>query len=160
MSPERTAWIFACACVGCGALSSKYVQDAPAEAPPSNENAIAYCREAAKHPPDRRPPTPIVPPKVRKEVRAIYPPAALRERREGAVTLKVLIDARGDVSKAEIAASAAPDLDATALDAVKQFWFWPACLGTGEPVPAHILYVYRFVVPNRQTPTGAAPVSN
>ena len=76
-------------------------------------------------------------------VRAIYPPLALRMGMEGDVTLKIEVDAEGNVTKAEITKSGGPGFDEEALKAVKQSRFEPA-QKDGKNVPAEFTYIYRF----------------
>jgi periplasmic protein TonB len=76
-------------------------------------------------------------------VRAVYPPLALRMGMEGDVTLKIEVDAQGNVTKAEITKSGGPGFDEEALKAVKQSRFEPA-QKDGKNVPAEFTYIYRF----------------
>lgn len=75
--------------------------------------------------------------------RANYPPMALRAGLEGDVTLKIEIDAQGNVTKAEITKSGGAGFDEEALKAVKQSRFEPA-QKDGQLVAAEFTYIYRF----------------
>lgn len=76
-------------------------------------------------------------------VRANYPPMALRAGLEGDVTLKIEVDAQGNVTKAEITKSGGAGFDEEALKAVKQSRFEPA-QKEGQLVAAEFTYIYRF----------------
>ena len=78
-------------------------------------------------------------------VRANYPPMALRAGLESDVTLKIEVDAQGNVTKAEITKSGGSGFDDEALKAVKQSRFEPAHRD-GQNVAAEFTYVYRFRV--------------
>jgi TonB family protein len=87
----------------------------------------------------------LKPPKLLKFVEATYPP----ERQAAGTTAKVLlsidINADGRVENVEILQSAAPDFDAAAVAAARQFEFDPARLD-GVPTPVKIQYAYRFQI--------------
>ena len=76
-------------------------------------------------------------------VRAVYPPLALRMGMESDVTLKIVIDIEGQVTKAEITKSGGAGFDEEALKAVKQSRFEPA-QKDDKNVPAEFIYIYRF----------------
>ena len=76
-------------------------------------------------------------------VRANYPPMALRAGIESDVTLKLEVDPQGYVTKAEIAKSGGGGFDEEALKAVKQSRFEPA-RRDGQHVAAEFTYIYRF----------------
>jgi protein TonB len=76
-------------------------------------------------------------------MRANYPPMALRAGLESDVTLKIEVDAQGNVTKAEITKSGGGGFDEEALKAVKQSRFEPA-QREGLNVPAEFTYVYKF----------------
>ncbi len=76
-------------------------------------------------------------------VRANYPPMALRAGLESDVTLKIEVDAQGNVTQAEITKSGGRGFDEEALRAVKQSRFEPA-QRDGEYVMAEFTYIYRF----------------
>jgi TonB family protein len=76
-------------------------------------------------------------------VRANYPPMALRAGLESDVTLKIEVDAQGNVTKAEITKSGGVGFDEEALKTVMQSRFEPA-QRDGHNVPADFTYIYRF----------------
>lgn len=76
-------------------------------------------------------------------VRASYPPLALRMGMESDVTLRIIVDSEGKVSKAEIVKAGGAGFDEEALKAVKQSRFEPA-QKEGRNVPAEFTYIYRF----------------
>ena len=76
-------------------------------------------------------------------VRPAYPPMALKMGMEGDVTLKIIVDPEGNVSRAEIVKSTGTDFNEEALKAVKQSRFEPA-QRDGQNVTAEFTYVYRF----------------
>jgi TonB family protein len=75
--------------------------------------------------------------------RATYPPMALRMGMEADVTLRIEVDAQGNVTKAEIIKSGGTGFDDEALKAVKQSRFEPA-QKDGQNIPAEFTYIYRF----------------
>lgn len=78
------------------------------------------------------------------QVMPVYPIAARRERREGAVLLKVEILKTGLIGELTVERSSkSPDLDAAAIDAVRQWRFEPA-LRNGLPVQQITLLPIRF----------------
>jgi TonB family protein len=76
-------------------------------------------------------------------VRANYPPMALRAGIESDVTLRIEVDAQGNVTKAEILKSGGSGFDEEALKAVRQSRF-EAAERDGKRVAAEFTYVYRF----------------
>jgi len=76
-------------------------------------------------------------------VRANYPPMALRMGMESDVTLRIEVDAAGNVTRAEIVKSGGAGFDEEALKAVQQSRFEPA-QKDGQNVPAEFTYIYRF----------------
>jgi protein TonB len=68
---------------------------------------------------------------------------ALRAGLESDVTLKIEVDAQGNVTKAEITKSGGGGFDEESLKAVKQARFEPA-QREGQNVPAEFTYIYRF----------------
>lgn len=80
-----------------------------------------------------------------KDVAPVYPRDALRARLQGNVIIEAVIDAEGNVANAKVLNSAAPSLDAAALDAVKQWKFAPTMIN-GVPVPIVMVVTVRFVI--------------
>ena len=75
--------------------------------------------------------------------RASYPPMALRMGMEADVTLRIIVDPEGNVTKAEITKSGGGGFDEEALKAVRQSRFEPA-QKDGQNVPAEFTFIYRF----------------
>jgi TonB family protein len=92
-------------------------------------------------------PEPIITkaPKLVKFVQAVYP----KDKHDAGVTASVLlsieIGADGKVGEVEVVKSAAPDFDAAAVAAVKQFVFEPAEIDN-QPAPVKITYRYDFTI--------------
>ena len=75
-----------------------------------------------------------------------HPVAALRERREGVVQLRISLDARGLVTQADVTSSSgSPDLDEAAVRAAWLWRFAPANVG-GAPQPSTVRQTVRFVL--------------
>ena len=75
--------------------------------------------------------------------RASYPPMALKMGMKSDVTLKIIVDPAGNVTKAEILKSGGTGFDEEALKAVRQSRFEPA-QKEGQNLDAEFNYVYRF----------------
>ncbi len=88
---------------------------------------------------------PDVAPTLSHFAEAVYPPVALREGREGAVLLEMLVLETGRVDSVIVVDGLAPDLDAAAAAAVAEFVFTPAEAG-GEPVPVWVQFEYVFSI--------------
>ena len=73
------------------------------------------------------------PPRLLKQTRPVYPQEAFIKKIEGVVTLEILIGVDGKVGRARVLRSI-PQLDAAAIQTVKQWLFSPAVKG-GRPVP-------------------------
>jgi TonB family protein len=95
--------------------------------------AFAQTPEAA--------PAALTPPRVAKFVEAKRPESTPPEG--AAVDLELTIAADGKLTDAKVVDSAGAELDAAALEAVRQFTFEPARKGE-RPVPARIRYRYTF----------------
>jgi TonB family protein len=80
-----------------------------------------------------------------------YPEAALKERREGRVLLKVHIDLSGKVTETEIFKSAAADLDSAAIAAAKSIEFKPA-MKDGKPVSVWVTIPFDFKLNKESKP--------
>lgn len=79
--------------------------------PPKEVEEVPFIKVAVK-------------PRILKKVAPIYPALARKAGLEGIVVVKVLIDTKGNVEKAEILKSI-PMLDGAAIDAVRKFKFSP-----------------------------------
>lgn len=98
----------------------------------------------------------LQPPQLVESVVAEYPEAARRERRAGRVVLRLVLDAEGRVTDAQVLDGADYGFDEAARAAVLQFRFRPA-LKDGKPVPARIAYAYEFKLPAAE-PAGLPPL--
>ena len=76
---------------------------------------------------------------------AEYPPDRLARGETADVACAVDIDASGAVTDVAMEKGAAPDFDAAAVAAIRQFRFSPAEVD-GKPAPVRIRYVYHFVI--------------
>jgi TonB family protein len=85
----------------------------------------------------------LTPPRVVRSVKAELPPNAGPLEQPVAVVLEITIDVDGRVGEARVAESATPELDASALEALKQYEFQPALRG-GQPIAVTIRYRYVF----------------
>ena len=85
----------------------------------------------------------IQPPMKIKDVRPVYPPAAMAEGRQGIAIVEAVIGTDGTVTDATIIRSIGDDLDRAALDAVYQWVFRPTTLN-GQPVPVIMTVTVSF----------------
>ncbi|HWW60083.1 MAG TPA: energy transducer TonB, partial [Thermoanaerobaculia bacterium] len=70
----------------------------------------------------------VTAPVVTKRVEPHYPEDARKLRIAGIVILQVAVDAKGGIEDVRVLKSLAPDIDAAALEAVRQWQFQPATL--------------------------------
>ena len=84
-------------------------------------------------------------PKLSRFVEADYPPSRKAAGEQASVLLEIEIGADGKVESVKVAEPAAPDFDAAALAAARQFLFEPAEVD-GVPAPVKITYRYAFIV--------------
>jgi len=84
-------------------------------------------------------------PELKSEVRVPYPPQAKKRGIQGAVVMNLLIDDTGRVREVSLIEGSSAELNAAAMDAIKNFQFTPAMIQT-KPVAVRIRYVYRFVL--------------
>jgi TonB family protein len=126
--------------------------------------ALAVCVAAsqgarAAETPATEPSGPIVtkPPKLVKFVEAAYP----KERHDAGITASVLLSIEigddGKVGEVEVVQGAAPDFDAAAVAAARQFVFEPAEIDN-QPAPVKITYKYDFTI--KETIVKAGPQIN
>jgi TonB family protein len=85
----------------------------------------------------------VTPPAPRTVLAAAWPIGSEQEH-DAIVPLVLVVDANGAVSDAQVEASLAPELDAAALHAAREFQFEPAT-DDGVAVAAKIRVVVRFV---------------
>jgi TonB family protein len=117
---------------------------------------LAVCAASARA---RAADEPVVtkPPKLVKFVEAIYP----KDRHDAGITASVLLSIEigddGKVGNVEVVQGAAPDFDAAAVAAAKQFVFEPAEIDN-QPAPVKITYKYDFTI--KETMVKAGPQIN
>ena len=119
-------------------------------------SGVAAPRASAQTPEVTAPATTMTPPRVTKFVEAKRPDTTPAEG--AAVDIELTIAADGTLTDAKVVGSAGDELDAAALEAVKQFTFEPARKGD-KPIPARIRYRYTFdptPVPAPAAPDAAA----
>ncbi|AUX23899.1 TonB family protein [Sorangium cellulosum] len=121
-------------------------RDASARDPAAGATAPAAGSPGGERAPPGAGDARVEPPQLVEGVEAEYPPEARAARRVGTVVLKLLIDASGRVTEAEIATPAGHGFDEAARAAALRFRFTPARRG-GTPVASRILYGYDFRLP-------------
>ncbi|WP_437312325.1 TonB-dependent siderophore myxochelin receptor MxcH [Sorangium sp. So ce388] len=119
-------------------------------APPDAGGAPSAARSDAGR-------TQVEPPRLVEGAEAEVPPEARAARPEGKVVLKLLIDAEGRVTEAEVVSPLGHGLDEAARTAALRFRFTPARRG-GTPVASRILYAYEFRFPE-EPPAEPSPAA-
>jgi len=76
-----------------------------------------------------------------------YPPEALKNGVEGAVTVRVLVSDKGTVSEAKLVKGIGYGLDEKALELAKRLKFEPARDTADRPVPVRISWTFHFTLP-------------
>jgi TonB family protein len=86
-------------------------------------------------------------PRVVKEVKPVYTPAALQAKIQGTVWLAVIVLASGDVGDVIVSQSLDTEhgLDQQAIDATRQWKFEPATR-EGKPVPVEVTIEMTFTL--------------
>jgi periplasmic protein TonB len=79
------------------------------------------------------------------DFRIPYPPEAKKAKVQGRVLVKLLIDGKGSVRRAELISGPGYGLNEAALDAMKNFTFKPARV-QDQPVAVEIQFAYNFVL--------------
>ena len=132
------------------ATSSKAPEPPAAQAktPDASGNAAAV-------PPPATPPPDSMVLVVTKKVKPDYPAAALPDKLQGQVVVRVVVNEEGDVENAE-AISGNPVLAQAAVDAVKQWKFKPF-IKNGQPVKAGLKLPFDFAPP-ADVPPAAPPL--
>ena len=102
-------------------------------------------REPPPQPPPAKAPELTKAPALLQFHPADYPPARLAAGETADVGCLVDIDERGAVSNVAVDKGAAPDFDAAAVAAIKQFLFTPAEMDS-KPAAVRIRYVYHFIL--------------
>lgn len=90
-------------------------------------------------------------------VEAVYPPAALAEKRTAAVALAMNIELDGSVSNVEVTTPAGHGFDEAAVAAAQQFKWRPAELD-GKPAVVRIAYRYVFTLKAEEPEPAPTPV--
>jgi TonB family protein len=118
-------------------------------------NAVAAPRASAQTdaPAPAASPSALTPPRVVKAVEAKRPESTPAEG--AAVDLELTIAADGKLTDAKVVGSVNAEVDAAALEAVRQFTFEPARKGD-KPIPARIRYRYTFEPASAPTAPDAA----
>jgi protein TonB len=79
------------------------------------------------------------------DLRRFYSPEARRKEREGAVVLRLWLDASGAVTRAEIVSNPGDGLGEAALRAARELRFSPARI-QGQPVATSVPFTLHFVL--------------
>ncbi|MGB0647587.1 MAG: energy transducer TonB, partial [Bradymonadia bacterium] len=117
-------------------------QSDDAKAPSDNSEETSPATEP---PAKTQGPTLTKAPKVKTFVEAQYPEKAKTDKIAGDVILAITINLDGSVSDPEVVQTLTPELDAAALEAVKQFVFEPAEFDN-KPAVVRIQYRYTFTL--------------
>ncbi len=75
-----------------------------------------------------------------------YPEAALKQKVEGRVVIKFVIDEKGRITDAIVERNVNPALDAEALRAVKKMPNWKPATNNGKPVKVYYRVPVKFVL--------------
>jgi TonB family protein len=103
-------------------------------------------------------------PVLREHAEAVYPPDALKQRKEGSVGLALTLDEGGAVQEVEVTTPAGFGFDEAAVVAARKFIFDPARRG-GRAMRATVHFTYRFQLPAEPAPgvassaAGAVPAA-
>jgi TonB family protein len=102
--------------------------------------------------------TEVVPPSLVHDEGVAYPAQAVRDRVSGTTTvfLRLLVDAHGAVTEAEVESHTGHGFDEAALAAARNLRFAPATRD-GIPVPSRIRFRYVFTPPPPPAPLPPAP---
>lgn len=96
-----------------------------------------------------------IPPKPRAQVKPLYPESCQLKGVEGMVTLFVETDEEGKVKSVRVWQKAHPDLDRSALEALRQWTFDPI-IEKGGPAPSSFFMTVDYKLPASGVPGGAA----
>lgn len=113
--------------------------------------AIALAQPAAPPPTDGT----FEPPRAKSSTQVPYPANAPRHDAAIVVTVKLLVDTDGRVSKAELVTAPQPPFDDAVLETVKTFLFEPAT-HNGTAVPVEITFTHQFQPPLPPAPPTTA----
>jgi TonB family protein len=102
------------------------------------------AREPGESPAPRKIEGKVVPPRIIEKVAPKYPSQVKKEAKSGTVTLQIVIDETGAVSKVAVLKPSEPAFDAAAREAVQRWKYAPATL-EGKPVAVYatITIVFR-----------------
>ena len=89
----------------------------------------------------------VTAPRVHREVRAVHPASSGTSPMAAPVAVEVVVRPDGTVASQKITQRIAPDIGAAALEAVRQWRFYPAWKD-GKPVSSRVTVEVRFDVPN------------
>jgi TonB family protein len=122
-------------------------------APPASQSQSPDASTPPVSNPSSAPTAPTTPPPtpdstklvVTKLVKPAYPPAAVPDKLQGQVIVRIVVDENGDVESAEVI-SGNPLLANAAVDAAKQWKFKPY-IRNGQPVKAAVKLPFDFAPP-------------
>src|SRR5687767_8540279 len=141
------AYLLILTAVGLPGLAQEPFQAPPEEQPADSTQMhdterIALCMSKAKKPLE---PSDVEPVRRGKTVQPhpIHSPWPQFGRREGRVTIEMIIDEDGCVREAKVFQSTQKKLDAAALEAVKQ-WVYPPTKVDGKPVRVRNFVTFNF----------------
>jgi len=89
----------------------------------------------------------VTAPRVHREVMAVHPASSGTSPTGASVRVEVVVLPDGTVASRKLGQRTAPDLGAAALEAVRQWRFYPAWKG-GKPVSSRVTVEVRFDAPN------------
>jgi TonB family protein len=146
-------------------VSTLWAQTAPPPAAPVPPAPPAFQSQPpdASTPPAPTAPAVATPPPdstvlvATKKVKPEYPSAALPEKPQGQVIVRIVVDEDGDVESAQII-SGNPVLATAAVDAVKQWKFRPF-IRNGQPVKAAVKLPFDFAPPADAPSADASPAA-
>ena len=98
-------------------------------------------------------------PKILRSQAPEYPMKARAAGMQGIVKVDVVVDAQGRVAAAEVASPLAPELDAAALQAIRQWTFSPM-VRDGVAVPSVVRIPVQFVLSPATSGVDLATVRN
>ncbi len=111
--------------------------------------------DAAPPPGDAAPAPSFEPPKAISSTDVAFPAGAPAITANVAVTVKLLVDPTGAVTKVELVSAPQPIFDDAVIAAAKAFTFQPATFG-GKPVPVEITFTHTFTPPPPPPPPTVA----
>jgi TonB family protein len=150
------------ALIGWGVLAGSVTLGVPRVARAQDDASVPRGNSGAviKPPPEQPPPPKAVikDPVLLDFVDATYPPDAVKEGLEATVILKITIDREGKVTNVEIPQPVGHGFDEAAQEAALKFRFQPATRD-GKPIPAKVLYPYKFTLTPVEAPPAPPPTT-